>query len=323
MIDTHQIDYTVTCNNDQLWKLTELLKFLTTHQEQSIVLGINPEAIDLHALGLYEILDLFNFKSVTIITANPFEYHYKYNIVQPKHYDVYRFLEEKVNIDPILHQWDKSKVFLTMYRRPTASRLGLAGHLFDHHREISHIHFSSDTLLDSLEFYEMNKLLTYNLSSVISVGKMINELPLEVASSQGYSTWGFMANFELALRKHYQHILIDVVGETHVLGNTFFPTEKTTRPMWLKKPFIAFASKDYLCYLRQLGFKTFHDFWDEDYDGYEGRERYLRILQLIDNLSCKSISELNDMYYSMQYTLDHNYKLLQTQSYVNKIEKII
>lgn len=322
MIDTQQIDYTVTCNNDQLWKLTELLKFLTTHQGQSIVLGINPEAIDLHTLGLYEILDLFNFKSVTIITANLFECHHKYNIVQSKQHNIYFFLEEKVKVDPVLHQWDKSKIFLTMYRRPTASRLGLAGHLFDHHSEISHIHFSSDTLSDSLEFYEMNKLLTYNPSSVISVGKMINKLPLEVASSQGYSPLGFMSNFELALRKHYQHILIDVVGETHVLGNTFFPTEKTSRPMWFKKPFIAFASKNYLCYLRQMGFMTFSEFWSEDYDGYESHERFIRILEVIDQIAKKSTAELNQMYWDMKYVLDHNYDLLYNQTYLKKITPI-
>jgi hypothetical protein len=94
--------------------------------------------------------------------------------------------------------------------------------------------------------------------------------------------------------------------------------------MWLKKPFITFASKDYLCYLRQLGFRTFNDFWDEEYDGYEGRERYVRILKLVDTLAKKSKSELNDLYWAMKYTLDYNYDLLQTQSYnINNIEKII
>ena len=30
-------------------------------------------------------------------------------------------------------------------------------------------------------------------------------------------------------------------------------------------------------YMRQMGFQTFYQFWDEDYDGYEGKERYVRI----------------------------------------------
>ena len=92
--------------------------------------------------------------------------------------------------------------------------------------------------------------------------------------------------------------------------------------MWLKKPFIVFASKNYLCYLRQMGFRTFADFWSEDYDGYEGRERFIKILQLIDSISKKSKTELNAMYWDMQYTLDHNYNLLLTQNYQNNITYI-
>ncbi len=312
-------NYCITCTNDRIWKLTELLSFLKENQEQSIKLYINPEAIDLKKIGLYEILDLFNFKSVVIFTCNPFEFHNQYTIIckNPTF-----FLEEAAIVDPLLHQWTKDKIFLTMYRRPTASRLGLAGHLFANHNDISHIHFSASVSADKLELYEMNKLLTYDLPSIINVGKMIPNMPLELASSQYYSKFGFMSNFDSALREYYRQILIDIVGETHVLGDTFFPTEKTTRPMWLKKPFIVFASKNYLCYLRQMGFRTFADFWSEDYDGYEGRDRFIKILQLIDSISKKSKTELNAMYWDMQYTLDHNYNLLLTQNYQNNITYI-
>ena len=89
--------------------------------------------------------------------------------------------------------------------------------------------------------------------------------------------------------------------------------------MLLKKPFIIMGSRDYLCYLRQMGFRTFSDFWSEDYDGYEGKDRYVKILQLIDTISKKSKTELNDMYWSMQYTLDHNYNLLLNQNYTTDI----
>ena len=311
--------YCVTCTNDQLWNLTELLSFLKENHGQSITLNINPEAINLKEIGLYKILDLFDFESVTIITYNPFEFHSKYTIICR---NTTLFLEETVVIDPSLHQWTKDKIFLTMYRRPTASRLGLAGHLFVNHNNTSHIHFSSGISSDDLELYEMNKLLTYDSTSIINVGKMVPNMPLEIASSQYYSKFGFMSNFDSTLREHYQRILIDIVGETHVLGDTFFPTEKTTRPMWLKKPFIVFASKNYLDYLHQIGFKTFNDFWSEDYDGYEGRDRFIKILQLIDDLAGKSIVELEKMYWDMQYVLDHNYNLLLTQTYKKEITYI-
>ena len=92
--------------------------------------------------------------------------------------------------------------------------------------------------------------------------------------------------------------------------------------MLLKKPMIVMASKNYLAYLRQLGFRTFADFWDEDYDGYEGADRYVRILDLIDSLAQRSIMDLEKMYWDMQYTLDHNYNLLMTQQYNRRIREI-
>ena len=92
--------------------------------------------------------------------------------------------------------------------------------------------------------------------------------------------------------------------------------------MWLKKPFIIFGSSNYLCYLRQMGFRTFGDFWSEDYDGYDGVDRFAKILTLIDSLAKKSAIELEQMYWDMQYTLDHNYNLLQSQTYNKVITQI-
>jgi len=311
--------YFVSCTNDQLWKIDEFLTFLKENQGQSIRLDINPEAISLKEIGFYKILDLFEFELVTIVTCNPFEAHDKYTII---HEEAHIFLTEEVVVDPSLHQWTQDKIFLTMYHRPTASRLGLAGHLFANHKDISHIHFSAGNSVDELEFYEMTKLLNYDLTATINASKMIPNMPLEIASSQYYSKFGWMSNFDNDLRQYYQQILIDIIGETHVLGNTFFPTEKTTRPMWLKKPFIVFASRNYLDYLHQMGFKTFNDFWSEEYDGYEGSERFIKTLQLIDNLANKSLTELAEMYYNMQHILDHNYNLLLTQSYSTNITYI-
>jgi hypothetical protein len=112
------------------------------------------------------------------------------------------------------------------------------------------------------------------------------------------------------------------VSEAHVIGNTFYPTEKSARPMWLKKPFIMFASRDYLCYMRQMGFKTFNDFWSEDYDGYEGRDRLVRIIKLIDTLASKSKQELNEIYQGMQSVLDYNYDMLLNKTYTKTITPI-
>ena len=71
-----------------------------------------------------------------------------------------------------------------------------------------------------------------------------------------------------------------------------------------------------------MGFKTFCNYWSEEYDGYDGRDRYIKISQLIEDLSSKPISELEYMYKDMKHILDHNYDLLQKQIYKLEITYI-
>ena len=106
-------------------------------------------------------------------------------------------------------------------------------------------------------------------------------------------------------------------GQAALVGADLRPAER------LQHHRCALRGANYLDYLRQMGFRTFADFWDEDYDGYEAADRLLKIQSLINLLASKSINELEKMYWDMQYTLDHNYNLLMTQSYHKQIKEII
>ena len=309
--------FTVHCSNDQIWNLTELIHFLSQNQNQCIRLKINPEAICLTTLGLYNILDAFKFKQVVIETCNLFERHDAYQFA---YITDNLFLQEQPNTPTELHCWTLNKVFYTCYGRPTAARLGLAGYLHTHYGDISHLHFSTPADPDHVALFEMNKLFTWSTKAAALAADMADKMPLTITGTDTYNRYHY--NYADPLTQEYQHCFVDIVVEAHVLGNTFFPTEKTTRPMWLKKPFIIFASKNYLEYLRQMGFRTFGDFWDEDYDGYEGRDRLLKIQNLIDTIAQKPIEQLEKMYWDMQYTLDHNYNLLKTQTYQKKITQL-
>ena len=309
--------FELSCVSDKIWNMTEFVDFLTKNQNSEIELMMFPEAVCLETLGVYKILDSFNFSKVTISTYNPFETHHKYHIKF-----LYNFwFTQKQNVGAALHTWNKNKKFFCLYHRPTAGRLGIASYLNHCHQQDSLIHFSASTDEDNLIQFELDKLLRFDIASVKTAGDLVQSLPMLLSSPDRYTHWqGYF--YDDPLTDLYKDILIDVVVESHVSGTTFFPTEKTLRPMWLKKPFIVFGSKDYLLYLRQMGFRTFADFWDEEYDGYETRERYVRILALLDQLSKKSYSELQSMYLDLQYTLQHNYDLLQNQTYTTDLTYI-
>ena len=297
--------------NDKLWNQFEFIKYLVANQHRIIELNIVSEAVDLENLGVYQLLDLFEFKQVIINTCNPFEKHNQFEI---RLIDPTFWFNKIINIDSELHSWTQEKIFMCMYHRPTAGRLALAGHLNKNYNEQSIIHFSCDTHDNSLIHFEFDKLLSYDTASVESAADLLKFFPI-LQSGRDRHTKSNGYDYSDPLTLLYKHILVDIVGETHVSGRTFFPTEKTTRPILLKKPFITFASRNYMLYLRQLGFQTFNEFWDEDYDGFETRDRLLKIYQLVNDIANQPIDILEDMYQRMQPILDHNYNLLMTQSY--------
>lgn len=301
--------------SDRFWNKDQFIDFLINNQKQHIELAIVPEAICLKSLGVYDLLDMFEFKSVTIQTWNPLEIHDRYTI---KHLGYSFWFDRIADIDSALHDWDQSKIFMCLYHRPTASRLGIASYVPKH---CSLIHFSADTDPDSLLQFELDKLLEYDIGSVARAANLIGSLPMllspkdKLTKFNGYDYTDPLTNF-------YKSILIDLVVESHVKGQTFFPTEKTIRPMLLKKPFITFGSRDFLAYLRQMGFRTFADFWNEDYDGYEQGDRLKKIYLTIDNIAKMSTKQLETMYWDMQYTLDHNYNVLVNKKFKKSITQL-
>ena len=82
------------------------------------------------------------------------------------------------------------------------------------------------------------------------------------------------------------------------------------------------GNKNYLLYLRQIGFKTFYEFWDEDYDGFDEKLRYIKILKLIDQIGSLDFTKIKSLYKNMQHIIEHNYQLLKTRSYQGIITKV-
>ncbi len=114
-----------------------------------------------------------------------------------------------------------------------------------------------------------------------------------------------------ALMPHYNHVYCDIVCETVHNGQTFAFTEKIARCWMTKTPFIAFGPKHYLTNLKRIGFRTFNEFWNEDYDRYDNATRIILIKELIAKIHAMDYGELNKIYHSpaMQDILQHNWSL--------------
>ena len=106
-------------------------------------------------------------------------------------------------------------------------------------------------------------------------------MPLLLGDSNRYTaTNGYY--YDDPLTNFYQNIFLDVVVESHVAGQTFFPTEKTIRPIYALTPFVVFGPQGYLSNLQaRYGFKTFSNWWSEDYDNSQNYDRIKMMYQLI------------------------------------------
>ena len=79
--------------------------------------------------------------------------------------------------------------------------------------------------------------------------------------------------------KPYNHSACNIVSETHDRGEPFI-TEKTWKPMIAQQIFVVHGKQHYLKQLRELGFQTFNNTFDESYDLEDNHDR--RIDKIVD-----------------------------------------
>lgn len=114
---------------------------------------------------------------------------------------------------------------------------------------------------------------------------------------------------------HEDSAINDYMREFH---REMFITEKTTRPMLNLHPQILYCSTGTLDYLKSLGYKTFSNYWNEDYDNEVNPDKKLSLMiDTIKDVSSKSIEELHEMYWDMMPILKHNQELLLSQSAIS------
>jgi hypothetical protein len=123
-----------------------------------------------------------------------------------------------------------------------------------------------------------------------------------------------------------QRPFLHVVAETVYNYPSTFISEKTMKPITNKRPFIIVGPLYSLKNIRELGFKTFHDFWDEGYDEVEDpEERLLRILNIIEVICHQSLDDLRSICFKMNDVLNYNFDYYINhfkQNELNKLEQL-
>jgi len=134
-------------------------------------------------------------------------------------------------------------------------------------------------------------------------------------------------NQRMLVKEHFTETYFSFVTETVFESNPgapLFITEKTYMPFVNYHPFIITSGPGCLRYLKEQGYETFPELFDESYDDVVDRARRLSIIMNnIEKWCTKDIDELHKAYWSVWEKLEHNHKHFFARKHTSEWVKLI
>lgn len=104
-----------------------------------------------------------------------------------------------------------------------------------------------------------------------------------------------------------------------LVNDAIFITEKVEKCISAGQPFILLGRPYFLQKMKELGFQTFSNFWDESYDREEDDyKRFKMVANLILEISKLSLKQLEDLYKKIIPILKHNQMINENFYNLNK-----
>lgn len=217
------------------------------------------------------------------------------------------------------------KVFLCWNRRfrPHRTHLALA---LDKYGIVDKSYYSmnlNDPELNSMHFKNTVDLYSNPMLqlSVKDVDKFIGKLPLVIDGETDIQK--MCGDFDRAAQDFYKNSLVSIITETNFEASELTATEKTWKPAKEKHPFIMVGTCGALRTMREFGFKTFDEFWDESYDEIEDpKQRLFRIVKVCRDIASWTPEQILDFKRKVKPIVEHNYQVLQTNSAQKIVDKM-
>jgi hypothetical protein len=173
----------------------------------------------------------------------------------------------------------------------------------------------------------------YENFSYISVNQMTNDYMKKFRhfNENYFEEWKKQLPYEIDQKQNlhqyrkdeghlFKHIFLSLVNETHQPDDRVFITEKTYRCINYCRPFVINGDKGSLRYLKEMGFKTFGEFWDESYDDEQHDHlRIEKIVGIVKKVCQMSNEQLMAQYNQMLPILEHNYNVLKNYEQFEKL----
>lgn len=143
------------------------------------------------------------------------------------------------------------------------------------------------------------------------VNRLLGKLPLVVDNESEIVQ--MCEDRNMLARKFYTDSLISIVTETNYHANEVTLTEKAFKPAKEKHPFILVGAAGALQSMRDLGYKTFGEFWSEEYDNIkEPHSRMREIVRICEDIGKWNNEQILDFKRRVKPILDHNFTMFST-----------
>jgi hypothetical protein len=252
-------------------------------------------------------------------------------ISYPSSHQIFASNPNVINDEPVYDpDFLPEKLFLMWNRRFRRHRIQLAL-LMERHNLVdrSYISFSNIDLERPTNTFEnavhLRNINTSNPQLLLTneiVQRFQNRLPLVLDGETDVNKMCEDVNRET--RNYYKNSLISLVTETNWELAEVTLTEKSFKPIKEKQPFIIAGVPGSLKALRKMGFKTFGDFWPEDYDEtgcpLVRMQRLAYVLETIGQWTNEQILEFRR---NVKPIVDHNWKQLLKSSSEVCINEIV
>ena len=293
-------------------KVSDIIK--EYHETGQVHIGTNREGLCLNSTDFYQVLDYvcgqwgIDKKLVTIHTSNIEESHPDYNIIT---YGNHWIPQTKIPLSFQLSPKTPQYTVGCFHGKPNWHRLVNSAWLYHNYKNktLMTMHYDSTSerhQIDS-ELTDINRFAMNELESVVT---FLPSCPIVL--DEGFINYTIGAPTHYNIIEKYSNIFLDLVSETYITGLTFFPTEKTLRPIIAKTPFIIMGPCGYLGNMRRIGFKTFDSWWDEGYDNKSGYERILAIRKILSEIYKWDVPKMINTLDNMSDVLNHNRTLLSS-----------
>jgi hypothetical protein len=129
------------------------------------------------------------------------------------------------------------------------------------------------------------------------------DLPLIIDNVRNHANHSHRIDFWPEAMRSFCHVITETVYDDHRLHLT----EKTFKPIVMQQPFLLVGSRGALAYLREYGFKTFGDLWDESYDDLDEEHRVGAVADICRDITAWSDHRRNQAQHQVAAVVKHNH----------------